>query len=63
MRPVRPRITVHVGVRVMRSKSESLFGAYVNIPRLVQLIIGARPLIDPFAGTSVVWVLVTSSRL
>lgn len=46
MPPVRPRITEHVGVRVMRSKSESLFGAFVNIPRLVQLNRRARLLSD-----------------
>ena len=46
MLPVQPRNTEHVGVRVMRSKSESLFGAFVNIPRLVQLNRRARLLSD-----------------
>jgi hypothetical protein len=38
--PVQPRITAHVGVLVIRSKLESLFATFVNIARLVQLIIG-----------------------
>jgi hypothetical protein len=40
MPPVRPTITAPVGVLVIRSKLESLFEIFVNIARLVQLIIG-----------------------
>jgi len=40
MPPVRPTITAHVGVLVIRSKLESRFETFVNIARLVQLIIG-----------------------
>lgn len=38
MLPVRPKITAHLGVLVMRSKLESLTEAFVNIARPVQRI-------------------------
>lgn len=40
MLPVRPRITVHPGVLVLRLKLEAMTEVCVKVARLVQLIIG-----------------------